>query len=190
MRCFPGIDFIDLSFSSQGFSRVFNLAGGWQAWKDFSETTSLNPDNNLKDWLEKNNFVMDNINSRVENGMTPLMLATLHDNEKLLEKILSCKPGINLVNNDGNNGLWFACMNNNTRLIKLLIDRGINVDNVNVNGATSLIYAASAGKYDAVRCLVKSGANLEIKTLDGFSALDSASTYKILKYLKPRYLNH
>lgn len=190
--CYHGNSSRDLAsfFCGIGFSRVFNLEGGWQAWQNFIEVNRFHPSDVLKNWLEMQQFSLDSINNRILNGMTPLMLATVRGEKSLVMEILSCNADLNLCNDDGNNALWFACVSENPDIVRMLIDAGIELDTSNVNGATPLIYSASAGKLEMVRLLVEAGADLHLTTADGFNALDSAATLAVLKYLKPHYVKH
>ena len=141
----------------------------------------------LVNWALAQGFDADNINSRIENGTSPLMLAAQQNDLSRLQLLLDAGADVNLINDDENNALWFACFANNPHMAQLLIDYDCDINNQNVNGATALVYCASAGKYELVRRLVEAGADVHRKTLDGFTALDSASTLPILKFLKPLY---
>lgn len=139
------------------------------------------------EWAKRYGFEHDNINSRIENGMSPLMLAAMQDERDRVQVLLNHGADVNLLNDDENNALWFACVSNNLLIVRKLIESGCNINNQNVNGATCLIYAASTGKFDIVRELIRAGADIRKQTLDGFNALDSATTLPILKFLKPVY---
>ena len=141
----------------------------------------------LSDWARHHCFDHDNINSRIENGMSPLMLAAMQGDRDIVQMLLNQSPDVNLLNDDENNALWFACVSNNLLIVRELIRSGCNINNQNVNDATCLIYSASTGKFDIVRELFWAGADIRKQTLDGFNALDSATTLKILKFLKPVY---
>jgi rhodanese-related sulfurtransferase len=186
--CYHGISSRDLAtfLVNFGFSAVFNLEGGWQAWADQlnrrAATTALSEQ--LQSWLRDQGFEIENINSRIRNGMTPLMRAALLAETTFVQELLQAGADINLLNDDMNNALWFACVSESAEIIQLLLEYGINLNNSNVNGATSLIYASSAGKYMVVEALVKAGADLAAQTLDGFTALDSAATVEVLRFLK------
>lgn len=179
-----------------GFSRVYNLEGGWAAWEallagqDAAQTTALPAA--LHAWAAAHGFAAHSldstdINSRSGNGMTPLMTAAREGCADLALALLEAGAEPNLVNDDGNNALWFACYSAQPELLHGLIARGVDLDNRNVNGATCLIYAASAGKFEVVQILVEAGADLAPVTHDGFNALDSAASLAVLKYLRPRY---
>jgi len=171
-----------------GYRRVYNLVDGWQAWQNHQQRLAVAAvDPHLKAWLVKNGFQPPTPGATVRNSMTPLMLAALQGEAMIVTLLLQAGIDINRRNDDDNNALWFACVGNHPAVARQLIDQGIDIDNQNVNGATCLIYAASAGKSAMVRLLVEAGADLQCTTLDDFTALDSATTLPILKYLKPHY---
>ncbi len=141
----------------------------------------------LTGWAKRHGFDCNNINSRIENGTSPLMHAARHSELEIIRVLLTAGADVNLINDDENNALWFACFSNEVMIVKELIRYGCNINNQNVNGATALIYCASTGKYDIVRELVKANADVRKQTLDGYTALDSATTLPILKFLRPMY---
>ena len=84
----------------------------------------------------------------------------------------------------GNNALWAACYAENSKCIDALIYAGVNINHQNsASGATALIFAASSGRETVVEQLLAAGADPNLKTPDDFTALDLASTRKILKLL-------
>lgn len=170
-----------------GLKNVYNLEGGWQSWGELKVKTTTVISDQLKKWLVDYNFDPLNLNSRIDNGMSPVMQAAMLAEESYLEELLAAGADVNLVNDDKNNAMWFACVSEDINIISILVAKNINLNNSNVNGATSLIYAASAGKFSVVKALVEAGADIYAATLDGFNALDSASTIEILKFLKPQY---
>lgn len=190
--CYHGNSSRDLAsfFSGIGFSHVFNLEGGWQAWNNFITTSNTQPSNELNNWLLLHDFQVDNINSRVLNGMTALMMTSLQSEKELVKEILESGSDINLTNDDGNNALWFACVSEDIEIIQRLIKAGINIDNININGSSTLHYASSTGKYLIVKALVEAGADLLHQTPDDMNALDMAASLTVLNYLKPKYIQH
>ncbi|MDD4881129.1 MAG: ankyrin repeat domain-containing protein [Gallionellaceae bacterium] len=168
-----------------GFERVYNLAGGWQAWEQFLAPAPVAaPGPILADWLGRHGFPADGIHARIDNGMSPLMLAALKGERAVAESLLALGADPNHVNDDDHHALWFACVHGDPELVSLLIERGANVDNQNVNGATCAIYTASTGKLEVLRRLVEAGADLGKETSGGYTALESASTLPVLKYLR------
>jgi rhodanese-related sulfurtransferase len=170
-----------------GYTQVYNLEGGWQAWASYRDRLEVMLSAPTTAWLSGLGFAADNLNSRIGNGMSPLMLAAQYARADVVEELLRAGADLNHTNDDGNAALWFACVSNTPEIIQRLAVQGADLNNQNVNGATCLIYAASAGKIEAVKALVTAGADLSIQTLDGFNALDSAATLPILRYLKPCY---
>ena len=184
--CYHGNSSRDLcSFLTQlGLSQVYNLVGGWAAWESWQQQAPA-LDESHKQWLLEQGFDPDNLNSRVDMGMSPLMLAALKGEHGLVDALLSAGADPKQINDDEHHALWFACVNGDTTLVEKLIACGSDLDNRNVNGVTCAIYAASTGKLEVLRILVDAGANLDTCTLDGVDALDSASTLPVLRYLKP-----
>jgi ankyrin repeat protein len=81
--------------------------------------------------------------------------------------------------------LWAACYAENSDCIALLLAAGIAINYQNTaSGATALIYAASSGREQVVEQLLAAGADSALKTQDDFTALDLASTRKILKLIQ------
>ncbi|UOG90974.1 MAG: ankyrin repeat domain-containing protein [Candidatus Thiothrix sulfatifontis] len=170
-----------------GYTQVYNLEGGWQAWASYRDRQEANLSASTAAWLSQFGFEANNLHSRVGNGMSALMVAAHEARADIVEELLQAGADPNHRNDDGNAALWFACVSNAPTIIQRLAAQGANLNNQNVNGASCLIYAASAGRLEAVKTLVSAGADLSLQTLDGFNALDSAATLAILKYLKPCY---
>jgi thiosulfate/3-mercaptopyruvate sulfurtransferase len=163
-----------------GYQRVHNLVGGWQAWEQHRAA----PVAGLASWLAERGFPPDGIHARIDNGMSPLMVAALKGERPVVEALLAQGADPNHVNDDDHHALWFACVHGDPDLVSRLIAHGANVDNQNVNGATCAIYAASTGKLEVLRRLVEAGADLRLETTGGYNALDSASTLPALKFLR------
>ncbi len=172
-----------------GYTRVYNLSGGWQAWEKFMQPAAIatpgsTPGTSLAAWLAHWGFPADNIHARAENSMSPLMLAALKGEHALVEELLALGADPNHVNDYDHHALWFACVHGDPELVARLIACGANCDNQNVNGATCAIYAASTGKLEVLKCLVRAGADLNKETSGGYNALESAATLPVLKYLR------
>lgn len=172
--------------AGMGFTRVYNLAGGWQAWEAFLAATPppARPSPGLADWLARQGFVPESLHDRDEDGMTPLMRAALQGERPWVEELLALGADPNHVNHDLHHALWFACVHGDPDLASLLIEQGGDVDNQNVNGATCAIYAASTGKLEILKRLVAAGADLSLETSGGYNALESAATLPVLRYLR------
>ena len=185
--CYLGNSSRDLSnfLTKLGFKNVYNLVGGFTAWKKYKvQNGTQNLTDPVSAWLVEKGFDPTNLKDRIENANTPLMEAAIEGNLKMVNTLLSRGADADLVNDDENIALWFACFSNNLDIVKTLIFSTSNLNHQNVNGATCLSYAASSGKYEVVKALIEAGADPEIETHDGFSAIELASTAKILKYLR------
>jgi len=167
-----------------GFKNVYNLTGGYTAWKKFSQQKESPASDPINTWLSHKGFDPLNINDRIANANTPLMEAAKEGNLDVVKELLARGADADLVNADKNSALWFACFSNQLNVVKTLIASTGNINRQNVNGATCLGYAASSGKLEVVKLLVEAGADMHIATHDGFNALELAATAAILKYLK------
>lgn len=183
--CYHGNSSRDLcNFLTQmGLKQVYNLVGGWAAWEHYQKQKSVLSDDH-KVWLNKQGFDLNNLNSRIEMGMSPLMQAALMGEHELVDALLEAGADPKQLNDDEHHALWFACVNGDTRLVERLLACGSDVNNRNVNDVTCAIYAASTGKLDVLETLVALGADLSICTHDGIDALESSSTLPVLRYLK------
>lgn len=183
--CYHGNSSRDLcSFLTQmGLKQVYNLVGGWAAWESWQQQKPGLSEGH-KNWLSKQGFDPNNLNSRVGLGMSPLMQAALMGEHELVDALLAAGADPRQVNDDEHNALWFACVNGDTRLVEKLVACGSDINNRNVNGVTCAIYAASTGKLDVLEVLVAAGVDLGISTHDGIDALESSSTFPVLRYLK------
>jgi len=185
--CYLGNSSKDLStfITKLGFNNVYNLVGGFTAWKKWdSQNSSQNITDPVSAWLVNKGFDPFNLKDRIGNGNTPLMEAAAEGNLNKVTALLSRGVDADLVNDDENIALWFACVSNKLYVVKTLIFSTTNLNHQNVNGATCLSYAASSGKFEVVKTLVEAGADPLIETYDGFSALELSSTAPILKYLR------
>lgn len=175
------------TFSDFGFSEVYSLDGGYEAWRTRpSANGSSAPVQELQQWLAAQHFPPADSNAVIANATTPLMKASHHGDDRIVRLLIAAGAEVNARNADGNNALWLACVGNHLDMIDTLIEAGIDIDNRNDNGATALMYAASSGKAAVVERLLARGADVTPETLDGFSALDLAQTIECLRLLRPR----
>ncbi|MEF3074436.1 ankyrin repeat domain-containing protein [Methylobacter sp. Wu1] len=134
----------------------------------------------ITDWL-RNHCASAEQN---EAGVHPLILACQQGRSDIVEYLLGHGADLNITDQYGNNALWAACYAQDIACIDALLDAGINIDYQNPDsGATALIFAASSGREQVVERLLAAGANPDLKVHDDFTALELASTRKILKLL-------
>ncbi len=173
-------------FSDFGFSEVYSLDGGYEAWINEPQPNgSPALDATLQEWLAAQQFSSIGVNAVGANAVTPLMIAAHTGNSDIVRLLIAAGASMNARNADGNNALWLACVDRHLDIIDILLEAGTDIDNRNDNGATALMYAASSGRTDVVAHLLARGADVTLETLDGFSALDLASNAECLALLRP-----
>lgn len=172
------------TFSDFGFSEVYSLDGGYEAWCTKPPADDARRDAVLQQWLATQQFA-GGINAVIANATTPLMKASHSGEGDIVRLLIVAGALVNARNADGNNALWLACVGSQLDIIDMLVAAGIDIDNRNDNGATPLMYAASSGKAAVVERLLAKGADVTAETLDGFSALDLAGTIECLALLRP-----
>jgi len=172
-------------FSDFGYTKVYSVEGGYQAWHDWLRAPVARPlDEALQQWLVTQGFRPARLDSVIANGTTPLMKASHSGRSDIVSLLIAAGAQLDAGNADGNNALWLACVGGHLDIIDLLIEAGIDIDNQNDNGATPLMYAASSGKAAVVERLLAKGADIAPETLDGFTALDMAASIECLALLR------
>ncbi|MDX1295517.1 MAG: ankyrin repeat domain-containing protein [Sulfurimonadaceae bacterium] len=136
------------------------------------------------EWLQNRGFDISDLESRAFNGNTPLLLAALHGELTVVERLLEAGADLYAVNDDFNGVLFNACYADNPQIIKVLIDAGADVNDINEEGTTPLMYAASAGRADCVAMLLELGGDASMTNEDGFKAVEYAANREVLKLLR------
>ena len=178
-------------FAKRGFSNVFSLDGGYEAWAA-AERAAPKPapaafvelSLELRAFLAEHGFTPNDIDTHNKDRATPLMLAARLTSPALVKELLQAGADIHAVNADGNQALWLACVGEISENIQLLIDAGIDIQHVNVNAATPLMFAASSGRAKAVALLLAAGADPLFETDLGLTALDMASSVECLELMR------
>ena len=172
-------------FADFGFAEVYSLDGGFAAWQRAQKNKrplAISPQ--LANWLQALGYPTDDLDARLDHGITPLMRAARLNETGAVFELLQAGADLNATNVDGNNALWMACVGESAEAMDLLVRAGIDMDHQNDSGATCLMYAASTGKHAAVQRLLDAGADPLLRTQDDFSALDMASTIDCLRLLR------
>jgi len=139
----------------------------------------------IRDWLQNNYFSVARPVLKNSDGIEPLILASQQGRSDVLRFLLEQNAALDVTDQYGNNALWAACYADSSDCIAALIDAGIDMNHQNTaSGATALIFAASSGREKVVEQLLAAGADPGLKTHDDFTALDLASTRKILKLIQ------
>ncbi len=141
-------------------------------------------DSEIWNWLQNNYFSIAQPALKNNAGIYPLILAGQQGRSDIIDFLLKQDAALDVIDQYGNNALWAACYGENSACIEALLCAGININYQNTaSGATALIYSASSSREQVVEQLLAAGADTTLKTHDDFSALDLASTRKILKLL-------
>ena len=136
------------------------------------------------DWLQNNYFSVALPVLKNTTGIYPLILASQQGRSDVVYFLIDQNAALDVIDEYGNNALWAACYAENSDCIEALVHAGIDFNHQNsASGATALIFAASSGRETVVEQLLAAGADPHLKTHDDFTALDLASTRKILKLL-------
>ena len=139
----------------------------------------------IRDWLQNNYFSVAQPILKNHAGIDPLVLASQQGRSDVLRFLLEQSAALDVTDQYGNNALWAACYADSSDCIEVLIDAGVDINHQNsASGATALIFAASSGREKVVEQLLAAGADPNLKTHDDFTALDLASTRKILKLIQ------
>ena len=124
---------------------------------------------------------------RDDNGLTPLMVASLMDSLDMFEFVLTqLNDNINAQDSNGRTALMIASDQLKNDYVRLLIDSGADVNAVDYAGRTALMLAANH-MYDndgIVKLLLDSGADKNIKDNNGMNALDFAKENDSTKVIK------
>ena len=102
------------------------------------------------------------VNAADNEGVTPLIIATGHENKlPLVDLLLIRGADPNLVDKRGSSPLLLAAQGGRTKIVKLLARNGANIHLSAVYGMTALHLATLEGHNDVVDYLIKIGAKFE-----------------------------
>ncbi|XP_046585263.1 putative ankyrin repeat protein RF_0381 [Haliotis rubra] len=101
------------------------------------------------------------IDSREDQGRTPVMYATENGNKKVVDLLVNKGCNLSVVDDPGRNVLHVACLGGNEDFVEDLLSRGIaGIDSRDDRGRTPVMYAAEKGNKKVVDLLVNKGCNL------------------------------
>ncbi len=106
-------------------------------------------------------------------GVTPLALACLNANPRVVELLLKSGANPNATSSpDGETPLMTAARTGNDAAVKLLLDRGAQIGTKeNWRGQDALMWAAAEGHKAVVQLLLEKGADVNTKSKQGYSPL-------------------
>ena len=103
-----------------------------------------------------------NLNSRMHDGTTPLILAARLAIEGMVEDLINADVDINAADEQGKTALHWAAAVNNIDAVNILLSHGANKDAQDNKDETPLFLAAREGSFEAVRSLLDHHANRDI----------------------------
>ncbi|WWC97125.1 hypothetical protein V866_004003 [Kwoniella sp. B9012] len=116
------------------------------------------------------------VNSKDEDGRTPLHWASTTGNLNVLQLILSYHPDLESRDSMGWTALIIASASNQVEVVRELLEAGAQVDAMNEKGQTALHYAASKGNVSIGRLLISRGADINAKDRASQFPLHRAAT--------------
>jgi len=154
-----------------------------------------------KPGAEKNLEIKNKMSANKNNNLhvTPVHLACINPNEKILEEVLNNGGETEFQDNMGRKPISYAATCKGPGPLKVLIKRKCNVNDREKAGFTPIIHACRTGRYENVKLLLENGADPMQKPRPGqcmaihFACMkDTDNNLKILKLLldkKPELLN-
>uniref|UniRef100_A0A3Q3GPB0 Neurogenic locus notch homolog protein 1 n=1 Tax=Labrus bergylta TaxID=56723 RepID=A0A3Q3GPB0_9LABR len=102
------------------------------------------------------------LDSRMHDGTTPLILAARLAVEGMVEELINCHADVNAIDDFGKSPLHWAAAVNNVEAAIVLLKNSANKDMQNNKEETPLFLAAREGSYETAKVLLDHFANREI----------------------------
>lgn len=112
-----------------------------------------------------------NLEAKIRNGDTALMVAAYKGNKPAVEALVN--KGAQ-VNRPGWTALHYAAAAGNNEIVSLLLDKYAYIDAESPNKTTPLMMAARGGHILTVKLLLDEGADATLKNEQGLTAIDFA----------------
>lgn len=115
------------------------------------------------------------LNDRSEAGRTPLHLASVNGQVKVVALLLGKGADVNLKSTKNKRSpLHYAVWKGHTEVAKMLLEAGADLESKEIDGETPLHYAAASGELSAVKLLVAKGARVDYVSKIGTTPLSYA----------------
>ncbi|XP_038584194.1 kinase D-interacting substrate of 220 kDa B isoform X1 [Micropterus salmoides] len=102
------------------------------------------------------------VDSRSDNGQTPLMVAAEQGNLEILQELIRRGATVNLDDIDGWTALISAAKEGHIEVVRELLENNANLEHRDMGGWTALMWAAYKGRTDVAQLLLEKGANPNI----------------------------
>lgn len=141
-----------------------------QAQKDIYDISRHGTLEELKTIYELN---PDIINTKNDDGNTPLILACYYGNTEVASFLIEHVIDINIKTGQGT-AIMAAIVNGNKDLVSQMLLKKPDLNLADINGTTALHYAILFKNKDIIRLLIEAGAKHNIKDNYGKSVMDYA----------------
>lgn len=112
------------------------------------------------------------VNARSDNGVTPVMSASISGRLKVIKKLVEAGADVNMETTaHGDTALLFSVEKNHWKVARFLIKQGAKVDAQNNYGISPLIKASGSGAVDTIKVLLANKADVNLKDAEGRTAL-------------------
>jgi len=108
------------------------------------------------------------------NGDPALCAAAKASDTDRVQKLITAKVSLDVVNKSGQTALMLAILNGDIDIATLLLDSGAQLEILDNNGDSALIYAVATGEADIVRTLIDKKASIFVTNKQGRTAFDIA----------------
>uniref|UniRef100_A0AAQ5ZBN1 KAP NTPase domain-containing protein n=1 Tax=Amphiprion ocellaris TaxID=80972 RepID=A0AAQ5ZBN1_AMPOC len=102
------------------------------------------------------------VDSRSDNGQTPLMVAAEQGNLEILQELIRRGANVNLDDVDCWTALISAAKEGHVEVVRELLENNANLEHRDMGGWTALMWAAYKGRTDVAQLLLEKGANPNI----------------------------
>ena len=124
------------------------------------------------------------VNVKLQDGKTPLMVASEQGNIDVIKFLLKAGASVNAQNKNGGFALYAAAENGYTAIAEELINAGASVNEKNFYGFLPLHVAAEAGHVELIKLLLANGALVNEKADYNISAVSVAAFNHNLEAVK------
>jgi len=142
-----------------------------------------------------NNYLIElgaDINKCNYEGLSPLHLACIHNNESMTRNLVELGANVNIKDSNNETPLIKVCQTENESLIDYLVEHGADVNAKDVLGETPLIKACQNANESIIKYLIEHGADVNAINVFGETSLIKAcqtANESIIKYLIERGAN-
>ena len=117
-----------------------------------------------------------NVNSKDENFLTPLHLATLKNHKEIVQLLLKNGAEIDPKDKFGLTPFLTAVKTNHLEIVKLLFENGANIHELSAENVSALHFAVNHG-LEMTRFLLENGVNPNAKSLKGTTVIHKVAAH-------------